>query len=275
MVVLAFLTLLSAPPAPGKLVDAGGYRVHLYCTGQGNPTVMIVGAGFSFDWGLVQPEASKFTRVCTYDPAGMAWSDPAPSAPTCSQKVKEIHTLVKNAGIPGPHVLVGLSLGAVVARLYASQYPREVAGMVIVDHAFLNPNTSEPAVEPQTPIVVNLEDDPNYARLPERNREMRRWAVSLNPARPTLESAEACVAEADAAAGKFPSNLPLFVVSTASDSPNYLRLQTELLALSSQSRQLIAEKSYHPVHIDQPEVIVDAIQEVVAAVRKHSGAKRN
>ena len=147
--------------------------------------------------------------------------------------------------------------------------------MVIVDHAFLNPNTSEPSVAAQTPIIVNLEDDPNYARLPERNREMRRWAVSLNPARPTLESAEACVAEADAAAGKFPSNLPLFVVSTANDSPNYRRLQTELLALSSQSRQLIAEGSYHPVHIDQPEVIVDAIKEVVAAVRKHSATKRN
>ncbi len=66
----------SAPyPPPGKLIDVGGHRVHLYCIGDGSPTVMIVGAGFSFDWGLVQPEAAKFTRVCTYDPSGWAWSE--------------------------------------------------------------------------------------------------------------------------------------------------------------------------------------------------------
>ena len=68
------------PQPLGTLVDVGGYRIHLYCIGRGSPTVMIVGAAFSFDWGLVQPEVAKFTRVCTFDPSGTAWSDPPPVA---------------------------------------------------------------------------------------------------------------------------------------------------------------------------------------------------
>src|ERR1700730_6984493 len=67
------------PPAPlGKLVDVGGYRVHLYCTGTGSPTVVILGAGYSFDWGLVQPEVAGITQVCAYDHSGSAWSDEDP-----------------------------------------------------------------------------------------------------------------------------------------------------------------------------------------------------
>src|ERR1700761_1677951 len=76
-------------PAPlGRLVDVGGYRVHLYCTGQGSPTVMIVGAAFSVDWQLVQPEVAKFTLVCTFDPSGTAWSDPFRVATTTSTTPK-------------------------------------------------------------------------------------------------------------------------------------------------------------------------------------------
>ncbi len=123
------------PPAPlGKLVDVGGYRVHLYCTGTGSPTVVIVGAGFSFNWGLIQPEVAKFTQVCSYDHSGIGWSESGPKD-SCSLRVSEVHTALKTAGIKGPSVLVGHSLGGLVARLYAGQYPDEVAGMVFVDHA--------------------------------------------------------------------------------------------------------------------------------------------
>ena len=123
------------PPAPlGKLVDVGGYRVHLYCTGTGSPTVVIVGAGFSFNWGLVQPEVARFTQVCSYYHSGIGWSESGPKD-SCSLRVSEVHTALKTAGIKGPYVLVGHSLGGLVARLYAGQYPDEVAGMVFVDHA--------------------------------------------------------------------------------------------------------------------------------------------
>src|ERR1700734_4134672 len=90
----------SQPPPLGTLVDVGGYRVHLYCVGQGSPTVMIAGA-FSFDWALVQPEVATFTRVCTFDPSGTAWSDPFKTAavPTCDQRVDEIHRLIMKAPV--------------------------------------------------------------------------------------------------------------------------------------------------------------------------------
>lgn len=106
-------------PLPGQLVDAGGYRVHLYCIGQGNPTVMVVGAGFSFDWGLVQPGVAKFTKICTYDASGTAWSDPGPVL-SCAARVNEIHTLLKSAKLEGPYVFAGLSIGALVARVYCT-----------------------------------------------------------------------------------------------------------------------------------------------------------
>src|SRR5690348_800010 len=75
-------------PPIGKLVDVGGYRVHLYCIGSGSPAVVITGAGYSFDWGLVQPEVAKFTQVCAYDHSGVTWSDPGPTD-SCSLRVHE------------------------------------------------------------------------------------------------------------------------------------------------------------------------------------------
>src|ERR1700684_708330 len=129
----------SRPLPLGVLVDVGGYRVHLYCLGQGSPTVMIVGAAFSFDWALVQPEVAKFTRICTFDPSGSAWSDPfkAGAVPTCDQRVNEIHQLIMKAPVDGPYILVGYSVGAQWARLYAARYPNNIVGVVIVDHAFI------------------------------------------------------------------------------------------------------------------------------------------
>jgi pimeloyl-ACP methyl ester carboxylesterase len=135
---------LKWPPPLGKLIDVGGYKVHLYCTGAGSPTVVIVGAGYSFDWGLVQPEVASITQVCAYDHSGIAWSDDGP-ADSCALRVREIHEALKNAGIKGPYVLVGHSLGAVVARLYAGQYPNDVAGLVFVDHAIAMINRRPPS----------------------------------------------------------------------------------------------------------------------------------
>jgi pimeloyl-ACP methyl ester carboxylesterase len=119
----------------GKLVDVGGYRLHLQCTGRGEPTVVLIaGSGdFSFDWSLVQPGVSRFTRVCSYDRAGLAWSDPGPTPRTMRQDAYELHTLLRAARIKAPYVLVGHSIGGLIARVYGERYPKEVAGMVLVD----------------------------------------------------------------------------------------------------------------------------------------------
>jgi hypothetical protein len=126
-------------PALGEMVDVGGYNLHLNCTGKagGAPTVVLDSGlgGTVLDWQLVQPELAKSTRVCTYDRAGMGWSDPGPQPRTSRQIVKELHTLLGNAGVRGPYLLVGHSFGGTNMQVYASQYPDEVAGMVLVDSA--------------------------------------------------------------------------------------------------------------------------------------------
>ena len=122
-------------PPPGKLVDIGGYRLHLRGAGNGGPTVVMDAGlgGASIDWSLVQPEIAKFTTVYSYDRAGMGWSDVGPRPRTSRQIVKELHTLLRNAGIKKPYVLVGHSSGGFNMLLYASRYPDEVAGLVLVD----------------------------------------------------------------------------------------------------------------------------------------------
>jgi pimeloyl-ACP methyl ester carboxylesterase len=137
-------------PAPGQLVDVGGERLHIQCVGAGSPTVVLDAGlgGSSLDWSLVQPELGRTTRVCAYDRAGMGWSDPGPQPRTPSQIADELHTLLTNAGISGPYVLVGHSLAGKNVRLFALQHPEQVAGMVLVDarSEYVDANTS-PAEE--------------------------------------------------------------------------------------------------------------------------------
>lgn len=274
MVSAIVLLLMAAPAPPGSLVDVGGYRVHLNCTGAGTPAVMIVG-GFSFDWVLVQPEIANFTRVCTYDASGTAWSDSGPENPTCGQRVEEIHRLLQAANVGGPRVFVGFSTGALFVRFYARAYPGDVAGMVIVDHAFLPPRSSTPpivsgpdsgpAVIFAAPVTVNVEDEPGYDKLPPGIKDLHRWAEAISPGRPTGEMAEACAAEVGRATL---GDLPLAVVSTANDSPGYADLQKQLLALSRDSRQFVAGKSFHSIEISQPGIVVEAIRQVVQGTQR-------
>jgi pimeloyl-ACP methyl ester carboxylesterase len=125
----------SVPPPPGKLVDLGGYKLHINCTGSGSPTVVLsAGSGdFSTDWALVQLKVAAFTRVCSYDRSGAAWSDLGPKPRTLYQEVFDLERLLRVAGEHGPYIVVGQSLGGMVARLFAERYPRQTAGVVLVD----------------------------------------------------------------------------------------------------------------------------------------------
>jgi pimeloyl-ACP methyl ester carboxylesterase len=129
---------LPAPKPPGKLVDLGGHRLHINCTGKGAPTVVIEnGLGdFSFDWMLVQKKVSSFSRVCTYDRAGYAWSDPGPRPRTFAQLNLELHDALAKLNEHGPFLLVGHSFGGPVVRNFALIYPHDVAGIVFVDGAY-------------------------------------------------------------------------------------------------------------------------------------------
>ena len=299
---LAAASTNAVPPPLGRLVDAGGYRVHLYCTGTGSPTIMVVGGAFSFDWGLIQPEVAKFTRICTYDPSGTAWSDPFVAAPQeqakplprCKERVLEIHRVLQSAEVPGPYVLVGFSIGGLTARLYTHEYPDEVAGVVLVDHAFINVGSNAaplqglsngaagrsgdhpPVLIFSPPITLGLEDDQNFRKLPQHDQDLHTWAMSINPLRPTAEMASECFAAVDRATGDelFPfAHRPLIVIRTANDLPAYEQLQEALLRLSRNSKLILAANSSHMVIIDEPGVVTRAIREVINAVNNRASLK--
>jgi pimeloyl-ACP methyl ester carboxylesterase len=206
--------------------------------------------------------------------------------------------MLTNAPVDGPYVLVGFSIGGLYARLYANTWPKDVAGMVLVDHAFIEPSgTANPRVQSESsdgilsvqqvdtpptlisaaPIALGIEDDRNFKKLPELNRRLHAWAMSDNPVRPTLQTAAECIDEVSAATGDRVSplgNIPLIVVSTLNESPKYGELQQKLLSLSRNSRQILAENSTHMVIVDEPDVIIGAIRQVVGAVRNHSALRK-
>lgn len=122
-------------PPPGNLIDVGGFKMHIHCIGQGSPTVILdaMSGGFSSYWGWVQPEVAEKTRVCAYDRAGFGWSDNDPEPESPQRTAQNLHTLLTNAGIEGPFVMVGHSKGGLYVREYAALYPQEVAGLVLLD----------------------------------------------------------------------------------------------------------------------------------------------
>ena len=280
------------PPQPlGKLVDVGGYRVHLYCTGTGSPTVVIVGAGYSFDWGLVQGEIAKSTQVCSYDHSGIGWSDDGPKD-SCALRVDEVHAALKNSGIREPYILVGHSLGALVARVYAGKYPKEVAGMVFVDHAYslvvgtappgiirapldgasVPPEKSGPPVAGGRAVAFGLEDDPNFGKLSEKDRELHLWFMGKQRDQKALqanhEMIPQCFADANAMVEKRDHPLgdkPVVDVDTPGSAG--LELQKTLLSISTNSKELLADKSGHFVIVDREDVVINAIDRVIRSAR--------
>ena len=122
-------------PERGHLVQVGSIRLNIDCSGLGSPTVILESGsgGPSVDWLMVQPSVSKFARVCSYDRAGYGWSDSGPEPRSSLQIAHELKQLLQASGEKGPYVLVGHSMGGYDIRVYTSQYPDDVVGMVLVD----------------------------------------------------------------------------------------------------------------------------------------------
>ena len=237
---------------PG-LVDVGGYRLYLTCEGEGDPAVVLVagGRGASATWELVQPDVAGFARVCSYDRAGAGKSDPGPDGARAQEIAQELHILLANANVDGPYVLVGHSLGGILARYFARLYPQELVGMVLVDTSHGDPEARlEAVLTPEERRLLELLRGLDFT-LPE----------GLDLTGPDL------------------GDLPLVVLSAGRPEPflppdlakriDRLRLamQRELAALSTNSTHIIAQESGHSIQRDQPELVIDAIQQVVRAAR--------
>jgi pimeloyl-ACP methyl ester carboxylesterase len=135
-----------AYPMPGQLVDVGGHRMHLHCTGSGSPTVVLEPGhgGASSDLGWVAPAVAQDSTVCVYDRAGRGWSDPANGPQDATRIAADLHTLLERAQVPGPYVLAGHSFGGLYVQTFAATYPDQVAGLVLLDSTAPKPGPALP-----------------------------------------------------------------------------------------------------------------------------------
>ena len=278
-----------AYPPPGELVDVGGYRLHINCTGSGSP-IVVIDAGWgdwSTAWGFVQPEVAKTTRVCTYDRAGTGWSDAGPLPRDATQYAKELHTLLQNAHIPGPYLLAGHSLGGLPVRVFAGMYPSEVAGVVLIDSMTPQQFTQAAAAGKSQPDPQSrpLSLPAMLARLgivrvlarplglvssgsPDGEAAYTRVVRTQNVQGYIDEGEGMPAAGAEADAVKSFGDLPLIVLTAKlNKTPNWQERQTELLKLSTNSVQLFAD-SDHNIHFEAPGAAVAAINQMVAQVRQ-------
>ena len=285
-------------PPPGQLVDVGGYRMHLYCIGQGSPTVVLEsGLGDSWlPWYKVQPTIAQFTRVCSYDRAGLGWSDPSPHPRTSKVIAEELHTLLHTAGMAGPFLLVGHSFGGMNVRMYARLFPAEVAGVVLVDS--VHPDQQRRRTPEQMRAiaaflrVLGLQAD----TIPFGISRLMGWCGN-GPAeiRPMLRTVECRMgpwrehvaeegsfeesAEQARAAGPLGS-IPLVVLSHDPEklypvpgrsprpakefNPLWEEFQSELALLSTNGSRVIATGSGHYIQYDRPDLVIEAVKKLVA-----------
>jgi pimeloyl-ACP methyl ester carboxylesterase len=278
-------------PPPGQMVNLGTHNIHLDCVGTGSPTVVFesdLDQYGSLSWNSVQGELGKYTRTCSYDRAGILWSEPGPLPRDGETIASELVAVLDAAGEDGPYVLVGHAFGGAYVRIFAGQNPDDVCGMVLIEssHPEMLTRFSEYGVVPEIPdrnirpLILflshlgspgrykgNVYDlppeiyDPVQAFLPESSMA---WFDEKVESPNTL---------AQAGHYEYLGDWPLIVLSTTNPSPSlgdlgqklddeWLELQRELLSLSTNSEIRIYEGGHYP-QIQDPEVVIEAIQDVL------------
>jgi pimeloyl-ACP methyl ester carboxylesterase len=287
----------TAYPPPGLLVDVGGHRLHIQCVGSGSPTAVTESgfAGTSLDWSLVQPAVAQATRACSYDRAGFGWSEAGPSPRSSGRIADELHALLVSAAIPGPYVLVGHSVGGLHAQVFASRYPADVAGLVLLDPtpatylAGLEPAAQREAALPMEQLrMIQLMHPIGLTRLlglrgpiplqtlsPDQQRQVN--AVSFKPTVGTAlyeEGAAYAVDLAEAiAAAPLPPDIPLAVlvrgqvVGPPETDAAGKAANADLARRSTRGQLVIAEHSGHYIQLDRPDLVIDTVDQVVQSVR--------
>ena len=274
----------------GGLMDIGdGRKMYLKCGGTGSPTVVLVGGlrASAEDWSIsdksrptVFSEVGKFTRVCACDRPGTpvgekpSRSDPVPQPTTAKDAVADLHALLSAAGEAGPYVLVGHSYGGLIVRLYASTYPKDVSGLVLIDAL------SEGLQDAETPEqwaiqrkLIQNDDPENLALYPaleridvDRSCDQIRAAPALHPMPIVVLSADrpwGPQVPSMIEAGKLPADIPpdFGYVTDAAQK----KAQERLAKLVPNEKHITNTNSGHEIHKEQPQLVIDAIREVVEA----------
>lgn len=277
-------------PAPGRLVDIGGHSLHLHCVGTGQPTV-ILEAGLGNDtnhWTFVQSDAAELTRVCTYDRAGLGWSDAGPRPRTATRVVEDLALLLHRADVPGPYVLVGHSNGGPYARLFAAAYPDRVAGLVLVDP---NPGaaggceelpagmrTTYGTLVALAPVgVPRLLMDALFpltaSPLPSAEREAHRvLRVRTGAVRALWSERQSTCSMLEAVRNvEHAADLPIIVLSAERGSPgggHLTDLHREMAGGLNALEFTVVEESGHWIHLDRPDAVVAAVGRMVSLARE-------
>ncbi len=287
-------------PPIGKLVDVGGYKMHLYTTGTGGPTV-VLDAGLGCNilwWSLVQPEIAKFTRVVSFDRPGNGWSDESPLERTSQNIVAELHTALHKANIPGPYVLVGHSFGGLNTQLFSRLYSDEVLGVVLVDSCHQDYVEKLPASPVNQTLmmlasrlgifrlfthlpafkekVAVLPEEVQNQLLPQlcttkfMRTALQEW-LQLKTSCKQLKTAGGHLGDKPLiviSAGKVPSAEEIEGSGFTQEQCNGFlaiakEMQKDLATQSTRGKQVFAEESDHMVPLRQPKIIIDSVKEMV------------
>jgi pimeloyl-ACP methyl ester carboxylesterase len=285
-------------PPPGRLVDVGGYRLHIMTAGHGSPAVVVIpalGSGGS-EWLGVQQAIARETAGCVYDRAGLGWSDSPLRRRSAATMAGELHGLLQGVGCSPPYVLVGHSLGGLVARFFIQRYRGEVAGLALIDSSHPGQRGRLPKTEMRDyPGGKLLEAGLAWARPLGLRRMARDLGLRQAADRDAAHSDWSCHRRADIAelfafdaicrevTGGL-GDLPLAVVTSSELDPNrppasraqrarsrfyrvWATLQDELSTLSTDSTHVVAEHAGHYVHLDDPELVTKAIIDLVRRAR--------
>src|SRR5215211_1955838 len=250
---------------PGEMVDVGTHSLHINCLGEGSPTVILEAAnlGMSPHWVRVQQQLAQTTRVCAYDRAGMGWSERGPEPRDARQISSELHTLLKGADTEGPYVLVGHSYGGLYAQMYAARYPKQVAGVVLVDSTHPEQFTRSPegrAMYEQTrrmgafvPWLTRLGVTrltnfyPAHPDLPPKQRAQIEAFNSATQQVVTTVEEFGATPQTSAQVRSMGSlgDEPLAVITAGKQTRDWLEMQDELAALSSNSVHRVVDGATH------------------------------
>jgi pimeloyl-ACP methyl ester carboxylesterase len=287
-----------AYPMSGQLIDVGGHRLHLNCTGSGSPTVILQpGLGeMSSNMGWIAPAVARNTRACVYDRAGRGWSDPSSMPQDGDRIATDLHTLLQRARVPGPYVLAGHSFGGRYVLAYAARYPREVAGMVLVDStapAATTSPTSSPSPDSYDLLgrisalastaarfgLGRLYAGTAFAGLPPQPRgEVRASLATADNLRSAMDEFLQGNASAQAAAALTGfADKPLIVLTAGIGSPaDHVTAQNHLATLSTNGAHRTIGTADHQALIADEQGSASttrAILDVVGAVRSHTHLK--